>query len=386
MPTRADEIQRSRVFSESQRLFPDISYTSFTYPGDEEALAALKHVPGAPALLIYLQKNFTEELVFVENNEQMVRASARSFPSLHGLVARCCEILSCPMPDVYVTTNPVMNAYTVGHRRTCIVLHSSIVEALTADELSFVIGHEVGHIKCGHGLYRQLGSLLLQYWDSVASLIPVPGLGLVRIPLLLAYWNWYRRAEFTCDRAGLLCVQALEPALMALGKLAGKVTGFEDEFDIESTISQCLAHKEVNKLVLVVSILNNAQNTHPFIPLRLKQMHEYSESADYQKVVQGDYVHDPLGLHEGGVRIKCKCGTEVNIKLNFCPKCGRAMDPEPVSEIAPGACVCSGCGNVLAADVRFCPKCGTAQEATSAKPESALDRLRSKTPGFLKRS
>jgi hypothetical protein len=37
MSTRADEIQHSRVFSPSQTLLPDISYTSFTYPGDEEA-------------------------------------------------------------------------------------------------------------------------------------------------------------------------------------------------------------------------------------------------------------------------------------------------------------------------------------------------------------
>jgi uncharacterized OB-fold protein len=318
----------------------------------------------------------------------MIRASARSFPSLHGLVSRCCAILSCPVPDVYITTSPVMNAYTVGHRRTCIVLHSSLIEALTADELSFVVGHEVGHIKCGHGLYRQLGSLLLQYWDSVASLIPVPGIGLVRIPLLLAYWNWYRRAELTCDRAGLLCVQAIEPALTALGKLAGKVTGFEDEFHIDSAISQCLAHKEVNKLVLVVSILNNAQNTHPFVPLRLKQIREYSESAEYGKILHGEYERDPLGLHEGGLRIKCKCGTEVNSKLNFCPKCGRAMDePEPAAEIAPPACVCSGCGTVLAPDVRYCPKCGAAQEAAALiKSESTLDKWKSKAPGFLKRS
>jgi hypothetical protein len=48
--------------SSDQVLFPEISYTSFVYPGDQEALAALKHVPGAPALLTYLQKHFTEEV------------------------------------------------------------------------------------------------------------------------------------------------------------------------------------------------------------------------------------------------------------------------------------------------------------------------------------
>ena len=79
MSPRAEEIQNARVFSSSQVLLPEISYESFTYPGDEEALAALKKVPGAPALLTYLQENFTEQLIYVENNEQMIRAGTGSF-------------------------------------------------------------------------------------------------------------------------------------------------------------------------------------------------------------------------------------------------------------------------------------------------------------------
>ena len=177
MLTRAAEIETCRVFSADQASFPDISYTSFVYPGDEEALAVLKRVPGAPALLTYLQKNFTEGVAFVENNQQMIRASTQSFFSLYKLVVRCSEILSCPVPDVYITNSPFMNAYTAGHRHTFMVLHSSLIEAMTADELSFVIGHEMGHIKCGHGLYRQLGDLLIQYWDVAASLMPIPGFG-----------------------------------------------------------------------------------------------------------------------------------------------------------------------------------------------------------------
>jgi len=379
------EIQRGRVFSADQVLLPHLSYSSFIYPGDEEALAALTKVPGAPSLLIYLQKHFTEGLTFLENNEQMIRAGDRSFTSLYKLVARCAEILSCPVPEVYVTTNPTLGAYTVGHRRTSVVLHSSLVESLTADELSFVIGHELGHIKCGHGLYRQLGALLLQYWDAASSLIPVPGIGLLRIPLLIAYWEWYRRAEFTCDRAGLLCLQAVQPGLTALGKLAGKVTGFEEEFDVESAIAQSMGHKEVNKLVLVVSILNNAQNTHPFIPVRLKRLREYSESEDYRKILRGDYVRDPLGLHEGGLRIKCICGTEVNVKLSFCPKCGRSIEAEPPPVPNSMGAACAKCGSPVTPQMTFCGACGAKQENAAPPTASPLDKLRSKASDFLKR-
>ncbi|HEY3739676.1 MAG TPA: M48 family metallopeptidase [Bryobacteraceae bacterium] len=384
------EIQRGRVFSANQILLPHISYRSFVYPGDEEALAALTKVPGASTLLIYLQKHFTEGLTFLENNEQKIRAGERSYASLFKLVTRCAEILSCPVPEVYVTTNPTLGAYTVGHRRTSIVLHSSLIESLTADELSFVIGHELGHIKCGHGLYRQLGSLLLQYWDAASTLIPVPGIGLLRIPLLVAYWEWYRRAEHTCDRAGLLCLQNVQPGLTGLGKLAGKVEAFEDEFDVEAAISQSMGHKEVNKLVLVVSILNNAQNTHPFIPMRLKRLREYSQSEDYAKILRGDYIRDPLGLHEGGLRVNCACGSEVNVKLSFCPKCGRSIDADAPSGSNPTGTTCFKCGNQVTPEMAFCGACGARQENVPQPPpappgNSPLDKLRSKATGFLRR-
>lgn len=389
MSSRTSEILNSAVFSPDHVLLPEISYQAFTYPGDQEALNALKSVPGAGALLTYLQENFTEQLVFVENNEQMIRASAKSFSSLYKLVERCSAILSLPVPDVFVTSNPVLNAYTVGHRRTCVVLHSALVESMSADELSFVIGHELGHIKCGHGLYRQLGSMLVQYWDAVSALMPIPGIGLLRIPLLIAFWEWYRRAEFTCDRAGLLCVQTPEACLTALGKLAGKINGLEDEFHIESAIAQANAHKDVNKLVLVVSIINAMQNTHPFVPVRLKTLKEYAGSPQYQQILGGKYERDPLGLHEGGVRVKCACGAKVNGKLSFCPECGRPMEGAPDEEAAAAATVCGTCGATLTPGIKFCPGCGGKQDAAiaAATPEggSAFGKFKSSAAGFLKR-
>jgi len=374
--------QDARVFSPDQILFPEISYQTFTYPGDEEALNALKSVPGASPLLTWLQENFTEQIVYLKNNEQMIKANETCFPSLYSMTKRCAEILSCPMPELYITTNPVLNAYTAGQRRTCIVLHSGLVETLTPDELSFVIGHEIGHIKCAHGLYRQLGDILLRYWDLLSSLVPIPGVGLLRLPLLFAFWEWYRRAEFTCDRAALLCVQDLETGQRALGKLAGNVRGYEDEFGLDSAMSQVQAHKEVNKLVLVVSILENAQNTHPFIPVRLKALKEYAASEEYKAILGGEYKRDLLGLHEGGARIKCQCGTLVNSKLTFCPECGR---PVPVAGEIAAPVGCAQCGTPLPNETKFCPKCGAKQAVADAPQASAVDKWKNTAASMFKR-
>jgi Zn-dependent protease with chaperone function len=385
--------ENARVFNPDQVLLADISYKSFTYPGDEEALAAMKAIPGAAPLLTYLQQNFNEQLVFLSNNDQMVRAGRHNFPSLYALLERCCEVLSCPVPELYITTSPIVNAYTQGQRRTCIVLHSALINTLSVDELSFVIGHEIGHIKCAHGLYRLLGNILMQYWDLLVSVIPVPGLGLLRIPLLLAYWEWYRRAEFTCDRAGLLCVQDIEPCLTGLGRLAGTARDYKDEFDVDATIRQVEAHKEVkNKLVVLVSIWESMQNTHPFVPARLKQLKKWAASEEYAEILRGDYIKDRLGLHEGGERIKCECGTIVNSKLSFCPECGRSLAKDEADEAAV-ASKCSKCGEPLEAGVKFCPKCGTKNEGGGgdgngggADDLTPLDKLKNTANSFFKKS
>src|SRR5438105_11776706 len=121
--TPTPKTQHARIYSAGHLSFPDISYKAFVYPGDEEALAALKSVPGAPQVLTWIQENFSEELMYLQNNQQMIRASYHNYASLYKIVERCSEILSLSVPELYITTNPTMNAYTMGQRRTSIVLH-----------------------------------------------------------------------------------------------------------------------------------------------------------------------------------------------------------------------------------------------------------------------
>src|SRR5262249_43355750 len=134
-------------------------------------------------------------------------------------------------------------------------------------------------------------------------------------------------------------------------------------------------------LVVLVAMLENAQNTHPFVPIRLKALKQYSESDDYKKILAGEYEHDALGLHEGGERIKCKCGTLVNSKLAFCPECGQSMAAGAELARAGG----SGCGTPLPPDTKFCPKCGAKQAAADAPQVSQMDKWKNTAGSFFKR-
>lgn len=148
---------------------------------------------------------------------------------------------------------------------------------------------------------------------------------------------------------------------------------------LESAIQQVEARKDVNKLVLLVSILENALDTHPFIPVRLKTLREYAASDDYRRVLAGHYKRDVLGLHEGRERFNWGCGTLVNTKLAFCPQCGRAINAAAV------ASACAQCQIPLPAGTRFCPKCGGKQAAADVPEASAIDQWTNTASSFFKR-
>ena len=51
--------------------------------------------------------------------------------------------------------------------------------------------------------------------------------------LVIALNDWFRKAELTADRAGLLCVQDIEPCLRTFMKLAGGARRLYEEMDLQ---------------------------------------------------------------------------------------------------------------------------------------------------------
>ena len=129
-----------------------------------------------------------------------VRITIDQFPDVYSTIQKQCEQLNINVPPVYIIQNGgVLNAFAtrfVG--RNYVVLYSEIFELAfedAADELNFVIAHELGHIKRHH--------LIKRFWLWPSSLIPFLGA------------SYSRACEFTCDNIG----HALSPNGSKLGLL-----------------------------------------------------------------------------------------------------------------------------------------------------------------------
>ncbi|MCA9603938.1 MAG: M48 family metallopeptidase, partial [Myxococcales bacterium] len=136
-----------------------------------------------------------------------------------------------PVPTIYVANSPVINAYTFGtDEESFIVVHGALVDHFDEEELKFVIGHETGHIQNKHVVY---GTALILMERSVGAF-----LRWVLPPAELALQAWYRRAEVTCDRAGLLCVDDPRAPARAFLKMACGSKKLYDEINPDAYLAQ----------------------------------------------------------------------------------------------------------------------------------------------------
>lgn len=81
-----------------------------------------------------------------------------------------------------------------------------------------MIGHELGHLKCEHGIWVTLATVLANglYRGGLLGSLLADSLGLRR-----RLMQWSRAAEFTCDRAAMLVAQDVNVVVSTLLKLAG---------------------------------------------------------------------------------------------------------------------------------------------------------------------
>ena len=212
-----------------------------------------------------------------------IKVGPRQFPSIHKIAEECAEALDVPVPTIYVANNPVLNAYTFGtDEEAYIVVHSALVDHYDADELKFVIGHETGHIQNKHVIYNTLLILMSQTAAAVLTWI-LP-------PVQVALNAWYRRAEITCDRAGLLCARDLEAASRALLKLACGSRKLYDELNVDAYLEQLEEGRQG------VGRFSELFASHPYLPKRIQALRVFAESGVYSESLgQGS---DGLAMEE----------------------------------------------------------------------------------------
>ncbi len=71
-----------------------------------------------------------------------------SYPDIYAMVDRLARRAGEPMPALYISPSPQLNAFATGRnpRNAAVCINQGLYEALTPEELEGVIGHELQHV------------------------------------------------------------------------------------------------------------------------------------------------------------------------------------------------------------------------------------------------
>lgn len=256
----------------------------YTYPGEENAFAVLKKIPVLDQVIAAYQKYVAHALVLPQIQGDYFRITEDTCPAIYAVYQKALERLDIEEEyPLFSKSCFEYNAYTLGGNAPCVVIHSSLLKNLAEDELLFVLGHELGHVKSGHLVYYEMARQL----TVLAANIPAGGGVIFSTGLHLALTEWRRMHEFTADRAGAVAAGNIDASIRALGKLLGTSEKIPFvKFETEDLIRQNDSFEECNqdvvsRLFCIFQIMNSS---HPWTISRIKELERWGESGEFEKV------------------------------------------------------------------------------------------------------
>ncbi len=255
----------------------------YEHPFDKAALKKLRALPGLDTVTnFFLNWGYVRWQV-IELQGSNFHVTRESCPQLYELVEDVAKTLGVEdFPEIYTEWGYAVNAYTTGIKeQTLLVLNSGAVDLLNDDQLKYIIGHEMGHIKSGHVLYH----LMAQMISSMIKYIPLGESLLAPIHYALLYWN--RMSEFSADRAGLLACQNKDEAIQSVIKMAGVPMKYFGNLNEESFIKQAEEFEKLNNgfadsAIRSLSILSSS---HPWTVYRAGELLKWINSGEYDRII-----------------------------------------------------------------------------------------------------
>jgi Zn-dependent protease with chaperone function len=263
-----------------------ISSRAWEHPADRGALTALRELRGFDDLIKAFFGMWNERGFRLQFLAGAIRVDHRQYPRVYQRFTEAAATLDVgELPELYVTQDPIINGSAIGIDKPFIVITTASVEKLDDDELRTMLGHEIGHVRSGHAVYKTI-MMILTRWAVNISWLPIGAIALRAI--LAAMFEWWRKAELSADRAGLLACQDPAASTRLLMKLAGG--GDLTQIDTAAFLEQAAEYESGGDLRdSIHKISMTAWSTHPVPVARASELRKWIDSGEYARILGGDY-------------------------------------------------------------------------------------------------
>ena len=267
--------------------YEQISPKAYEHPADRAATSALRSVP----LMDKVVKRLTD-LGHERRFRQVIMGNAiklgpEQVPAVWGMYVQAVSILDLEFtPELYVTNAPVVNAMTVGAKTPLVVVNSSLLGSYTEAEIQVVLAHEASHVLSEHYYYTTALALLAEFMRGA-----LPRSLLIGLPvraMYLALLEWHRAAELSADRASALVMgDPLAPCRMLMRLAGGALPGMS----FDAFVTQATEYENEDDLFSRHSrFWAELSGTHPFAVRRVKELIEWVQTGDYDRIHGGEYA------------------------------------------------------------------------------------------------
>jgi Zn-dependent protease with chaperone function len=275
----------SETHPEVERL-AGISPKAYEHPADRAATAALKSVPMLDTVVRKLIELGYERALRQQFLAGSLRLGPAQLPQIWADHVAATTRLDLPdVYDLYLTQFPVTNAMAIGAGKPMVVVQSRTLDLLDVGEVRTVLGHEAGHIRSEHVLYRTALTILLQM--SGVARLPVLG-GLPLMAVRYALLEWFRAAELSCDRAATLVNRDPRVTCRTLMVLSSGVPS--SRLNLDAFMTQAHDHEDWesgwDRLSRMRSELGQ---THAYPVRRAREIMRWVQSGEYDRIVGGEY-------------------------------------------------------------------------------------------------
>ena len=263
-----------------------ISSRAWEHPADRGALTALRELRGFDDVVKAFFGMWNERGFRLSYLAGAIRVDHRQYPRVYQRFAEAAATLDvAELPELFVSQSPIINGQAIGMDKPFIVVTTAAVEKLDDEELRALLGHEIGHVRSGHAVYKTI-MMILTRWAASLSWLPVGAIALRAI--IAAMFEWWRKAELSADRAGLLAGQDPAASLRLLMKLAGG--GDLTQIDTAAFLEQAAEYEGGGDLRDSIHKLGmTAWSSHPVPVARASELRKWVDSGEYGRILGGDY-------------------------------------------------------------------------------------------------
>lgn len=255
--------------------------STILYPQDKSTIETLNKIPGFKMIVNKTVGNIMEKYAAIEYSAEGINVTPKSLPTVYRQLVEACRVLDIKeIPACSTDWFYDICSFSVGEQKRRMILQSGTIDLLSSDELYFMMGHELGHMKCGHKTYHMFTEAL---YMPIANSDLKMWMSLVKMPLL----NWYRISDFTADRMGLLCCQDINVALSTMIKMAGLPKKCYEQIHIKSFIQQAAEFEKnysgtMDSIIKYLSINAAAM---PWLVMRAGELWKWYKSGEYDRIL-----------------------------------------------------------------------------------------------------